>query len=180
MPYIILIITLLSSIFFGCERPKIENTQTKPDHKNIASQQDLQQITYKQVVYAPVYSDIYHYDEKATIPLSATLSIRNTDRKQSLYIYLIDYYDTDGNLIRKYLSKPIFLKPLQTDSYVVEFSESKGGTGANFIIELGGKGKVTPPLIETIMISTQNNMGISFVSQSKIIEEITIKKQNYQ
>lgn len=167
---------LIVCLFFlclqtSCKKEPPPHITHKASEKNIATAKDIDDITYQQSVYAPVYSEIHNYNEHHTIALSANLSVRNIDKKEKIFIYKIDYYDTEGKLIREYLKKPIFLNPLQTDSYVVEFVESKGGTGANFIVEWGSQKKVASPIIETVMISTQNNMGISFVSNSKVIEE---------
>ncbi len=166
--------------FFSCEKRSTEHITTKASNQNIASQKDLEQIIYEQSVYAPVYSDIHNYSETHTLPLSAMLSVRNIDKFKKIFIQKIDYYDTKGKLIRAYLAKPIFLNPLETDCYVVDFSESKGGTGANFVVEWGNQEKTAYPIIETIMISTQNNMGISFISPSKIMAEKFLQKQEKQ
>ena len=64
-----------------------------------------------QTVYVPVYSHIYAEGGKPIL-LEATLSIRNTDHNQEITIASVNYYDTNGNLIKNYLEKPVLLKPL--------------------------------------------------------------------
>ena len=52
-----------------------------------------------QAVYVPVYSHIY-YDGGRPYLLEATLSIRNVDPKQPIYVSAVEYYDTDGKLAK--------------------------------------------------------------------------------
>ncbi len=125
-----------------------------------------------QVIYVPVYSDIYHFDEKAKLNLSATLSIRNTDLAHTMYVSTIDYYDTKGELIRRYIEAPISLGPLETKNYVVEFRESRGGSGANFIVAWGSDRQMSDPIVEAVMISTASGLGISFLTEGKVIQTL--------
>lgn len=125
-----------------------------------------------EVVYVPVYSEIFHTDMKRKVKLSATLSIRNTSMDSEIVVSKVDYYDTHGKLLRKYLESPLKLKPLQTISYVVEYKEAEGGIGANFIVEWAAEREVPEPLIETVMIGGSSSLGISFVCEGKAIEYI--------
>ncbi|MEM8603550.1 MAG: DUF3124 domain-containing protein, partial [Cyanobacteria bacterium P01_H01_bin.121] len=46
-----------------------------------------------------------------------------------------------------------------------------GGSGANFIVRWGAAREVSTPIVEAVMISTQSQQGLSFVSAAKVIEE---------
>jgi len=125
-----------------------------------------------EVVYVPVYSEIFHTDMKRKVKLSATLSIRNTSMDSEIVVSKVDYYDTHGKLLRQYLDSPLKLKPLQTINYVVEYKEAEGGIGANFIVEWAAEHEVPEPLIETVMIGGSSSLGISFVCEGKVIQYI--------
>ena len=125
-----------------------------------------------EVVYVPVYSEIFHTDMKRKVKLSATLSIRNTSMDSEIVVSKVDYFDTHGKLLRKYLESPLKLKPLQTINYVVEYKEAEGGIGANFIVEWAAEREVPEPLIETVMIGGSSSLGISFVCEGKVIQYI--------
>ena len=71
-----------------------------------------------QMVYVPVYSHIYAKGGKPFL-LEATLSVRNSDPSEDLTIASVRYYDTNGNLIKDYLEKPMLLKPLATAEFLV-------------------------------------------------------------
>lgn len=125
-----------------------------------------------ELIYVPVYSDIYGTDLNKKIKLSATLSIRNTDMQNQIIVSVVDYYDTHGKLIRNYLESPVKLKPLQTVSYLVPYKEAEGGVGANFIVEWVSEQEVTEPVVEAVMIGASSSLGISFVCGGKVLKYI--------
>ena len=86
-----------------------------------------------QADYVPVYSHIY-YDGGRPYLLEATLSIRNVDPKQPVYVSAVEYYDTDGKLSKTQVDRLIKLDPLQTIDFLVERHDVAGGSGANFIV----------------------------------------------
>ena len=82
-----------------------------------------------QSVYVPIYSHIYHGDKERPFNLAVTLSIRNTDLKQEITLLSVDYFDSDGNLLRNYVQN-IKMKKLATIRYVIKSSDKRGGSGA--------------------------------------------------
>ena len=127
-------------------------------------------VTHR-AVYVPVYSHIYH-DGGRPYLLEATLSIRNVDPNQPVYVDGVDYYDTDGELSKKMLSRLIKLKPLQTIEFLVERHDVSGGSGANFIVQWHAADKrVHAPLIEAVMVGRSGTNAISFVRKGEPLPE---------
>ena len=124
-----------------------------------------------QSVYVPIYSHIYHGVRDKPFDLTATLSIRNTDLKKEITIISADYFDSEGNLLKNYIEKPIKLKKLASMRYTIKAADKTGGSGAKFIVRWKSDTPVNPPLIEAIMISTKSQQGISFVSRGQAIKE---------
>ena len=122
-----------------------------------------------QVVYVPAYSHIYHGNKEAPLLLSVTLSLRNVDPENSLTVTKVNYYETQGRLIKNYLEKPLVLGPLGSERYVVPQRDTSGGSGANFIVEWQADQPINPPIIETVMIGTQSSLGISFTSRGQVL-----------
>lgn len=131
----------------------------------ITSEVDRSQFQYKQTFYVPIYSDIYTDRDNRKVLLSATLSVRNTTLKKSLFINKIDYYTTDGTFVKSYVDSPIELPAMGTLNYIVEKEEDKGGSGANFIIEVEGVDETVRPVIEAVMIGNFSNKGFAFSTQ---------------
>lgn len=128
------------------------------------------QIATGQTIYVPVYSHIYHQDEKKVFDLAATLSLRNTDLDRAIVITSVRYYDENGKLVRNYLENPIEIDPLGSTDFFVNTTDTSGGSGAKFIVEWVAQTKVTEPMIEAIMIGSGYQQGISFVSPGRVIK----------
>lgn len=124
-----------------------------------------------QTIYVPVYSHIYSGDREHPFYLAATLSIRNTDPQQSITVTVVDYYDSSGKLLEKYLKTSLTLTKLASVRYIVKESDKAGGSGANFIVQWQSAVPVNPPITESVMIGTQRQQGLSFTSRGQVIEE---------
>ena len=124
-----------------------------------------------QVVYAPVYSHIYIGNRERPFLLAVTLSIRNTDPVNPIVVQKIAYYNSEGKLLKEYLKQPVTLEGISATRFVVDESDKAGGSGASFIVEWKAEKKVSPPIIETVMIGAQTQQGISFSSRGKVIKE---------
>ncbi len=129
------------------------------------------ELSAGQSVYVPIYSHIYSGDREHPFLLAAILSIRNIDPQHNITVIVVDYYDSDGNLLRKYLEQPVKLAPLASKRYVVGESDKSGGSGAKFIVKWKSPTKVNPPIVESVMIGTKMQQGISFVSRGQPLLE---------
>ena len=126
------------------------------------------QIVNGQTVYVPVYSHIYADGGKPQL-LETTLSIRNLDPEVSISIKAVDYFDTGGQLVKRYLGQVLTLGPLETRSILVEKSDTSGGSGANFIIVWDSAEPVYEPLIEAVMIGLDGGKSFSFTSPGRAL-----------
>ena len=124
-----------------------------------------------QTVYVPAYSNVFTGPKKLPFQLAATLSIRSTDLSASIRVTSIDYYDTNGRLIRRYLEKPLNLGPMASTFIHIEEKDASGGFGANFIVRWVSDKVVNTPIIECVMIGATSGQGISFVSPGQEIKE---------
>ncbi len=115
-------------------------------------------------VYVPIYSDIYNQTRDSRTLLTATLSIRNTSSRDSLFVSKIDYYNTQGDLVRSYIDSPIYLKPMESIDYVIEQQDTSGGSGANFLIDWYSK-KQLNPLFQAVMVGGLGAQAFSFTTE---------------
>lgn len=159
---------LLSGCDQSLQDPNVMLSEKQQDpikELEITSNVDRSQFGYQQTFYVPIYSDIYTDRENRKVLLSATLSVRNTTLKKSLYINKIDYYDTHGAFVKSYVTSPIELPAMATLNYIVEKEEDKGGSGANFIIEVEGIDETVAPVIEAIMVGNFSNKAFAFSTE---------------
>jgi hypothetical protein len=122
-----------------------------------------------QRVYVPAYSHIYSGNKERPFLLTVTLSIRNIDPTHKIHITMADYHETQGRLIKKFITTPLTLKPLESERYIIPQRDESGGSGANFIVEWHSEASVNPPIIESVMIGTQSSQGVSFTSRGREI-----------
>ncbi|MDF1592950.1 MAG: DUF3124 domain-containing protein [Desulfobacterales bacterium] len=126
-----------------------------------------------QTLYVPIYSHIYSGNREQPFYLAVTVSIRNIDPVYPIDILLADYNDSGGKLIKQYIEGPLQLNALSTTRFIIKEADKIGGSGANFIIKWSSARMVNPPIIESVMIGTYGQQGISFTSRSKVIKEHT-------
>ena len=166
----LLFITLLIVINIATQVDDIDEKlkYTPPQPK--AAKIPPESVVAGQMVYVPVYSHIYAKGGKPFL-LEATLSVRNADMQEGITVTSVRYYDTKGNLIKDYLETPMLLKSLETAEFLVPQKDIKGGSGANFIVEWLSETKVNKPVIEAVMIGTEDATSISFVRTGIAIEK---------
>lgn len=115
--------------------------------------------------YLSVYSEIYQFSDRQTYDLTATISMRNISSTDTMFIMKADYYNTHGDLIRSYIQKPVYIKPMETIEVVIGQEDKEGGTGANFIFNWATTPTAHAPVFEAVMISTSGQQGLSFTTQ---------------
>lgn len=124
-----------------------------------------------QTVYIPIYSHIFFGDTTVPFDLTGTLSIRNTDMSHAIMVVSAKYFDSDGKLVREYLSSPILLGPLASTHCIVPESDRAGGVGASFVVRWRSAVPVAQPILEAVMIGTKGQQGISFISRGQTLSE---------
>lgn len=159
----------LVSQFYACqEEVKQEvDTQRNQFQRNITHALPDSLLTGSS--YLSVYSQIYNETEHKTYNLTATVSIRNVNSRDTIYIDNAEYFNTRGHAIRKYFKRTVYLAPMETVEIVIEENDKEGGTGANFHFDWRIKPSSNEPLFEAVMISSFGQ-GLSFTTQGKRIK----------
>jgi hypothetical protein len=120
--------------------------------------------------YLSVYSQIYSITEHRSLDLTVTVSMRNVNQSDTIYLDHAKYYNTSGKLIRTYFDKTVFIAPLETIEIVIDKKDRAGGSGANFLFDWKVGAGVHAPFFEAVMISTDGSKGISFVTDGQRVE----------
>lgn len=157
----ILIIAIIAS---ACEEPQ-ENSALEEVNWKERKDFTLPDSLVSGKSYLSVYTAIYSLTEHKTHSLTSTISMRNMNSQDSIYIHKAQFYNTAGDLIRTYFDKPIFIKPNETVEIVIDELDNEGGTGANFVFEWSIKPQSNEPFFEGVMISTSGQQGLSFTTQ---------------
>ena len=165
MKYSIAFLSLFFIFIVACDEktPKEKRELVTTDHHLEKTSIKTDSVYKRKKVYVPVYSDIYQRTRNERTLLTSTLSIHNTSETDTLYISRIDYYNTEGKFVRKYIESTIFLNTFETLEYVVDEDDKTGGSGANFIIEWYGNEKLNP-IFQAVMIGGLGNKSFSFTT----------------
>lgn len=165
-----LLIFLCSLLLSGCsEEEKKFEKKSKEYSYFYPAQENMAEMTKHETVYIPVYSHVYTSEEKNE-RIGITLSIRNTDFTQDMWINNISYYNTGGDLIENYIGKTHILKPMASIDFVVDLRDMRGGSGANFIVEWTGSEKLSTPIIQAVMVNNSGNRAFSFITNGQTIK----------
>jgi hypothetical protein len=124
-----------------------------------------------QTVYVAAHSSVLIGDRGHPFDLAVTLFVRNTNTAYPLTVESVDYYDTDGKLLKHHLDKPRQLGPLAVLSVFVKPTDVSGGLAPAFIVGWKSAIKVSPPVVEAIMIGDRSGLGISFTTQGRVIHD---------
>ena len=163
-------ISLLLISLMNCNLPVREEDPKRTDlsDKPVA-QLPVDSLKINGKTYLSVYSEVYSYSEHTTHNLTSTISLRNRDAKHPVYIEKATFYDTKGKALHEYVTRPFALAPMETVHIVINEKDEEGGTGANFIFEWATEQNTITPLFEAVMISTQGQQGLSFVTYGQPI-----------
>lgn len=157
---------ILLVVGFSCKQPKQTNqpVEVLEEHNLDRRVNEVTVDSLIREVYVPIYSDIYNQTRDSRTLLTATLSIRNTSLRDSLFIGKIDYYNTEGDRVRSYIEHPIYLRPMESIDYVIEQRDTSGGSGANFVIDWYSR-KPLHPLFQAVMVGGLGAQAFSFTTE---------------
>ncbi len=160
-----------TGLMAGCTSPAVEEKDTGAAYRLRPSPVADLDASRGQTVYVPVYSHIEMQVGGKPYGLAANVSVRNTDLDAALTLVSVRYYDNDGKLLGEYLEQTETIPALGSRHYVVALRDTKGGLGANFIVEWRAEQEINEPIIEAVMIGTAGTQGFAFRSPGRVVEE---------
>lgn len=170
----LLISSFLMFNFWGCNNSSKKGKMKDLPHVNWGKRRGIPPTTNtKGASYLSVYSEIYSKKEINTYDLATTISIRNINKKDTVYITQANYFDTMGGLIKNYVTSPVYVAPMETLEIVLlprDISGNTGGTGGNIVFDWSIPEKAKAPLFEAVMISVYGQQGLSFRTEGVRVE----------
>ena len=86
-------------------------------------------------------------------------------------ITAVDYYGSDGKLIKRFLMQEAPLAPMAARQFTVEQNDTSGGSGASFLVRWRADAPMNEPVVVSVMIGTANSKGSSFTSRGVEVQE---------
>lgn len=159
------VVIVSTTMFLACS-PKgperaIEQTGIKEPPPEVAPAGEARLRT----VYVPAYSHLPQNEKPYKRQLSILLSLRNVDSSATVTLTHVDYYDTSGHRVRRYLDSPRDLRPLETAEFIVDTQDDFGGSGANFLVYWEGPSDAHPLVTEAVMWGFLGQGYLSFTSR---------------
>jgi len=117
-----------------------------------------------QTLYLPLVSYVYLGPKNKPYELTKTFCFRNRDRKQSLTLLSIEYFNGSGQNLGNVLDKSRIISPLASLQMPVaspKKDQAKEGSPC-LIVRWKADNAVTTPLVQCIMIGATGQQGISF------------------
>ncbi|MBR0932861.1 DUF3124 domain-containing protein [Bradyrhizobium jicamae] len=120
--------------------------------------------------YVPVYSSVSMSQGKLRADFSVTLSVHNASETRPLILKRIAYFDTSGKMVESYLKSPVALKPFSTVEVSIATTDTRGGTGANFVVDWAASGEIAEPVVEALMVGGVGAGHYAFISQGRPVK----------
>ena len=129
-------------------------------------------LTVSGAFYVPVYSSVSMSQGKLRADFSVTLTIHNASETRPLVLKRIAYFDTSGKMVENFLKSPIALKPFSTIEVFIATTDTRGGTGANFVVDWAATGEIAEPAVEALMVGGVGSGHYAFISQGRPIKVV--------
>jgi hypothetical protein len=101
-----------------------------------------------------------------------TIVIHNTDPDHAINIVKMDFYNSSGELVKKYLQQPLKLNPSAgTRIHLKNALSGQEGTAAHFIIQWQAETRVVEPLVTGLMLGSRGTRGYSLATTPRIVRE---------
>jgi hypothetical protein len=171
MKYAILLL-FLTLLFSSCEERRVLHVHFDDPDAFYLDESSVPDLEIEKEVYVPAYSNLYYESDVRKTYFTVILSLRNISFTDSIYFTRIEYYDTEGVLLKEHIDKVLVLRPMESVEFIVESTDKKGGPGANFVVSYGGKANLSnAPYIESVMLGDIDGYGFSFRSPSVEIKK---------
>lgn len=116
-----------------------------------------------QVLYLPLYHQVFIDQREFDYHLTCTLVIRNTDASVPITILQARYYDEQGSARQDLLPQPVEIPSLGAIRRLVK-PAGMDVKNACLIIKWQAPKPVSPPLVQAVMVGTRSTLGVSFAT----------------
>jgi hypothetical protein len=82
----------------------------------------------------------------------------------------VDYYDSNGKLIKSFVSESLKIKPMAATYFFIRMPDLSEGWGAKVLIRWQAQSMVNEPIVESVTVGLGTH-SISIIRQGKPIRE---------
>lgn len=103
-----LLLAFLIGLIASCEDEKTISSYDPVNWETRSAENSATDSLQKGKSYLSVYSEIYSQTEHITHKLTSTVSMRNVNPEDTIFINKAEYFNTGGESIRTYFDHPIY------------------------------------------------------------------------
>lgn len=115
----------------------------------------------------PLHSTIPAGGGRTRLDFSGVLSIHNASSRYPLLVQRIEYRDSAGRLVRRYLEQPLALRPFASMQVVIPQQDVSGGIGPVFVVDWSMAADGDEPVVEAVLLSLYGSLGFSVISPGR-------------
>jgi hypothetical protein len=161
----LILVIIIAFSFSSCFQDKELHLQFDDPDTFFIEKTELPNLEIHKDIYVPAYSNLYYESDVRKTYFTVILSLRNISFIDSIYFDRIEYYDSEGKLLKEFIKNILVLRPMESIEFIVESSDKKGGPGANFVVSYSGRSNLkNPHYIEAVMLGNIDGYGFSFSS----------------
>ena len=124
-------------------------------------------------IFVPAYRSFYQIYGSArdSYALTSTAFLHNIDPKQTIEILSIEFFDSEGKLIKNLLEAPLLIKPRNSREITIQPRTQHEDCAAHLIVRWKSGQPANTPVVEVLMVGQVLNRGISFNTQGYEVKE---------
>jgi hypothetical protein len=118
-------------------------------------------------IFVPAYRSFYQIygSTRDSYALTSTAFLHNIDPKQSIEVLSIEFFDSEGKLIKNLLEAPLLIKPRNSKEITIQPRTQPEDCAAHLSVHWKSSHPANTPLVEVLMVGQVLNRGISFLTQ---------------
>ena len=125
-------------------------------------------------IFVPAYRGFYQIygTTRDSYALTGTFFLYNIDPKMAIEILSIDFYDSSGKLLKKFIETPLLVKPRNSKEITIQPRTQVDEDCASYLmIRWKSSQPANTPIAEVLMVGQVMNRGISFSTRGCDVKE---------
>ena len=103
--------------------------------------------------------------------LITNLVVHNTDLEHPITISKVDYFDSNGKLIKGFVPDRLKIGPMAAKDFFIAKTDYSEGWGAKVLIRWHSESLVNEPIVESVTFGFLGTHSVSFISRGKPIRD---------
>jgi hypothetical protein len=125
-------------------------------------------------IFVPAYKGFYQIygTTRDSYALTSTVFFHNIDPKQTIAMLTIDFFDSNGKLLKHLIENPLLIKPQNSKEITIQpRTQTDEDCATHLIVRWKSDKPANSPVVEVLMVGQVLNRGVSFLVQGYEVKE---------